>query len=145
MAESSPASSGTTKNAPQATTSNPTPKKVLTNGALSSSSAKNSHLTPALRSDINASLLAGGQVEKIQSHLLTLLSQSSWPSSIRQLCLSLLRSGEVTSYAQLVQRVREEVRKGEAGSWDVGVPRTVVSEGVGVVRECLAEVIEIEG
>ncbi|AEO57815.1 hypothetical protein MYCTH_2304462 [Thermothelomyces thermophilus ATCC 42464] len=69
-----------------------------------------------LRSQINALLIKEGHVSKIQESLLHALHahQSNWPSVIQAHALSLLRSGEVTSFPALMRRVLEDVRQDTA-------------------------------
>ncbi|KAL2144088.1 hypothetical protein VTI28DRAFT_9618 [Corynascus sepedonium] len=69
-----------------------------------------------LRSQINALLIKEGHVSKIQDSLLHALHahQSNWPTTIQAHALSLLRSGEVTSFPALMRRVLEDVRQDTA-------------------------------
>lgn len=69
-------------------------------------------LDPDLRSQINAALLREGHVERIQEQLLHSLHAhpSNWPSAVQSHALSLLRSGEVTTFPALVKRVVDDVR-----------------------------------
>ncbi|KAL2181555.1 uncharacterized protein P884DRAFT_6737 [Thermothelomyces heterothallicus CBS 202.75] len=69
-----------------------------------------------LRSQINALLIKEGHVSKIQESLLHALHahQSNWPTVIQAHALSLLRSGEVTSFPALMRRVLEDVRQDTA-------------------------------
>ncbi|KAK4230905.1 hypothetical protein QBC38DRAFT_507212 [Podospora fimiseda] len=80
-----------------------------------SSSAAN--YTPAtldheLRSQLNSVLIKEGHITKIQDHLLHLLNanNANWPTLIQDHALSLLRSGEVTTFPALIRRVLEDVR-----------------------------------
>lgn len=67
---------------------------------------------PDLRSQINALLIKEGYVNKIQEHLLHSLNAhpSNWPSAVQSHALTLLRSGDVTTFPALVRRVLEDVR-----------------------------------
>ncbi|KAI0145846.1 hypothetical protein F4776DRAFT_377760 [Hypoxylon sp. NC0597] len=67
---------------------------------------------PDLRSQINALLIKEGYVNKIQDHLLHSLNAhpSNWPSAVQSHALTLLRSGDVTTFPALVRRVLEDVR-----------------------------------
>ncbi|KAL2164383.1 hypothetical protein VTH06DRAFT_3599 [Thermothelomyces fergusii] len=69
-----------------------------------------------LRSQINALLIKEGHVSKIQESLLHALHahQSNWPTVVQAHALSLLRSGEVTSFPALMRRVLEDVRQDTA-------------------------------
>ncbi|KAJ4423947.1 hypothetical protein N0V82_001375 [Gnomoniopsis sp. IMI 355080] len=66
-----------------------------------------------LRSQLNIALIAKGHDKKIQEHLLyTLNSQpTNWPTQVQNRALALLRSGDVTTFPQLLKQVLEEVRK----------------------------------
>ncbi|KAI0901762.1 hypothetical protein F4806DRAFT_12431 [Annulohypoxylon nitens] len=67
---------------------------------------------PDLRSQINVLLLREGHIAKIQEHLLHSLNAhtSNWPSAVQTHALALLRSGDVTTFPALVQRVLKDVR-----------------------------------
>ncbi|PSR75798.1 hypothetical protein BD289DRAFT_447425 [Coniella lustricola] len=66
-----------------------------------------------LRSQLNVQLVAGGHDKKIQEHLLYALNAHSnnWPTQIQARALTLLRSGEATTFPQLLKQILEEVRK----------------------------------
>ncbi|KAB5570204.1 hypothetical protein GE09DRAFT_699316 [Coniochaeta sp. 2T2.1] len=69
-------------------------------------------LDPDLRSQINTLLIKDGHINKIQDHLLHTLNahHANWPTAIQSHALSLLRSGEVTTFPALVRRVMDDVR-----------------------------------
>ncbi|OIW33538.1 hypothetical protein CONLIGDRAFT_640654 [Coniochaeta ligniaria NRRL 30616] len=69
-------------------------------------------LDPDLRSQINTLLIKDGHINKIQDHLLHTLNAhpTNWPTAIQSHALSLLRSGEVTTFPALVRRVMDDVR-----------------------------------
>ncbi|KAH8909900.1 hypothetical protein BR93DRAFT_976104 [Coniochaeta sp. PMI_546] len=69
-------------------------------------------LDPDLRSQINTLLIKDGHINKIQDHLLHSLNAhpTNWPTAIQSHALSLLRSGEVTTFPALVRRVMDDVR-----------------------------------
>ncbi|KAL2127925.1 hypothetical protein VTI74DRAFT_9988 [Chaetomium olivicolor] len=73
-------------------------------------------LDPDLRSQINSILIKEGHVTKIQDQLLHALHahQSNWPTVVQNHALSLLRSGEATSFPALLRRVLEDVRQDTA-------------------------------
>ncbi|KAF5027860.1 hypothetical protein F66182_1 [Fusarium sp. NRRL 66182] len=73
-------------------------------------------LDPDLRSQINTVLLRDGHVSKIQEALLHALNSHStnWPTLIQSHALALLRSGEVTTFPALLNRVLEDVRHDSA-------------------------------
>lgn len=69
-------------------------------------------LDPDLRSQINTLLIREGHINKIQERLLHSLDShnSNWPTAIQAHALSLLRSGEVSTFPALIKRVLEDVR-----------------------------------
>ncbi|KAI9649410.1 hypothetical protein NHQ30_001986 [Ciborinia camelliae] len=67
---------------------------------------------PDLRSQINAILLKDGHVSKIQETLLHALhsSPTNWPTQIQTHALTLLRSGNYTTFPVLIAKVLEDIR-----------------------------------
>ncbi|KAB8295877.1 hypothetical protein EYC80_008698 [Monilinia laxa] len=67
---------------------------------------------PDLRSQINALLLKDGHVAKIQETLLHALhsSPTNWPTLIQAHALTLLRSGNYTTFPVLIAKVLEDIR-----------------------------------
>ncbi|KAG5982719.1 hypothetical protein E4U55_001466 [Claviceps digitariae] len=129
-------------------------------------------LDPDLRSQINSLLLRDGHVAKIQESLLHALNSHStnWPTLIQTHALSLLRSGEITTYPALLRRVLEDVREASSSSMPNGsksngdsltrkvngnaatlekpnlaMPDSVIDEALRVTRESLEAVCEIDG
>jgi hypothetical protein len=103
----------------------------------------------------------------IQDALLHALNSNStnWPTLIQAHALSLLRSGEVSNFQSLFDRVIQDVRadtlaartstqsngtssskvgKGEGERQSLALPKAVVDEGVKVTRECLETVCTVE-
>ncbi|EAQ91076.1 hypothetical protein CHGG_03011 [Chaetomium globosum CBS 148.51] len=89
---------------------NPTTPVKVPSSAASYTAAT---LDPDLRSQINSLLIKDGHVTKIQESLLHALHshKSNWPTAVQNHALSLLRSGEVTSFPALLRRVLEDVRQ----------------------------------
>lgn len=111
---------------------------------------------------------------RIQDHLLHTLhaNNANWPTSIQSHALSLLRSGEVTSFPALLSRVMDDVRQDTAlnptssttnghGAIEVNgsskkangvdsdkpnlaLPQSVVDEALRVTREALDQVCGID-
>ena len=88
---------------------------------------------------------------------------SNWPTQIQSHALSLLRSGEVTTYPELLRRILDDVREasskskattnGDAGakkvngsssSGSLAVPQSVIDDALKVTRESLEAVCEID-
>ncbi|OTB07168.1 hypothetical protein M426DRAFT_20226 [Hypoxylon sp. CI-4A] len=71
-----------------------------------------------LRSQVNMLLIKEGHITKIQDHLLHSLNAhpSNWPSAIQSHALTLLRTGDVTTFPALVRRVLEDVRQDTAAA-----------------------------
>ncbi|GKT52052.1 uncharacterized protein ColSpa_12233 [Colletotrichum spaethianum] len=86
-----------------------TPVKVPPSAANHSAAT----LDPELRSQINTLLLKDGHVTKIQEQLLHSLhaNQANWPTLIQNHALNLLRTGEVTTFPELLRRVLDDVRQ----------------------------------
>ncbi|QYT04317.1 hypothetical protein H0G86_011233 [Trichoderma simmonsii] len=133
-------------------------------------------LDPDLRSQINTILLKDGHVTKIQEALLHALNSNSsnWPTAIQNHALTLLRSGEVTTFPALLRRVLDDVREGQPstssssangkssattnGNGDtkktngasaseklpLAIPTSVIEEALRITRESLDAVVEIE-
>ncbi|KAI1247242.1 hypothetical protein MGN70_011129 [Eutypa lata] len=85
-----------------------TPVKVPTSAATYTPAT----LDPDLRSQINAVLLREGYITKIQEQLLHSLDAhpSNWPSAVQTHALTLLRTGEASTFPALIRRVLEDVR-----------------------------------
>ncbi|WYZ40139.1 hypothetical protein EsH8_IV_000480 [Colletotrichum jinshuiense] len=86
-----------------------TPVKVPPSAANHSAAT----LDPELRSQINTLLLKDGHVTKIQEQLLHSLhaNQANWPTLVQGHALNLLRTGEVTTFPELLRRVLDDVRQ----------------------------------
>ncbi|KAG5934333.1 hypothetical protein E4U59_006296 [Claviceps monticola] len=124
-----------------------------------------------IRSQINALLLRDGHVKKIQEALLHALNSHStnWPTLIQNHALSLLRSGEISTYPALLHRVLEDVREASSRSFSNGkktngdapskkvngtaaptekpslaVPGVIIDEALRVTRESLEVVCEMD-
>ncbi|KAK3357298.1 hypothetical protein B0T25DRAFT_153698 [Lasiosphaeria hispida] len=69
-----------------------------------------------LRSQINMALIKEGCVTKIQEQLLHSLHahHSNWPTVVQTHAITLLRSGEVSTFPALLRRVMEDVRQDTA-------------------------------
>ncbi|KAK1769241.1 hypothetical protein QBC33DRAFT_532728 [Phialemonium atrogriseum] len=109
-----------------------TPAKV----AASATSYTPATLDPDLRSQINSLLIRDGHVTKIQDHLLHSLHAhpTNWPTAIQTHALTLLRSGEVTTFPALLRRVMDDVRQDTAlasggGAGDVDLNGSSSSNG----------------
>ncbi|RFU79015.1 hypothetical protein TARUN_3217 [Trichoderma arundinaceum] len=133
-------------------------------------------LDPDLRSQINTILLKDGHVTRIQEALLHALNanSSNWPTAIQNHALTLLRSGEVTTFPALLRRVLDDVREGQPSTSSttsangksgattngdtkktngassaseklpLAIPTSVIEEALRITRECLDSVCEIE-
>ncbi|RYP02790.1 hypothetical protein DL764_005620 [Monosporascus ibericus] len=86
-------------------------------------------LDPDLRSQINTVLLREGHIAKIQDHLLHSLDAhpSNWSSAVESHALSLLRSGEVSTFPALIRRVLEDVRHDTAAAAEARAAATTPS------------------
>ena len=126
--------------------------------------------SPALQSDIASSLTASRGAHRIEAVLRHSLQSSGWTDNLRAYCLDLLRSGECSTYDELMARIVKDSRPSEDGDkttdgingttvngdadGHIGGPRSVeeggvlipqstVKEGLRVVRNELEEICEI--
>lgn len=106
-------------------------------------------------------------MKRIQEALLHSLNSDSanWPTTIQSHALALLRSGEVTTFPDLLRRVLEDVRHDSAVSSStngkpatngdaakangetkttLAIPESVVDEALRVTREHLDAICDIE-
>lgn len=101
---------------------------------------------------------------RIQESLLHALNshQTNWPTLIQNHALSLLRSGEVSSYPDLLRRVLEDIRNdsmsktaasangdnkkvnGNSDKTSLAIPDSVIEDALRVTRESLEAVCEVE-
>ncbi|RKF54257.1 hypothetical protein GcM3_210012 [Golovinomyces cichoracearum] len=70
-----------------------------------------STLDPELRSSINSRLLTDGHIQKIHDAILHSLhaSPTNWPTLIQNHALALLRSGECTTFHEVLNRVLSDI------------------------------------
>ena len=117
-------------------------------------------LPQALFSDIASALLSAGAIPRIQAALLHELQACGWTGSLRAFVLDLIRTGECSTYDEIMTRVLAEARgddatspAGEHGerargrSSDDGairLPDKVVREGLRVVRKELDDVVDVD-
>jgi hypothetical protein len=101
---------------------------------------------------------------RIQESLLHALNshQTNWPTLIQNHALSLLRSGEVSSYPDLLRRVLEDIRNdsmskatasangeskkvnGNSDKTSLAIPDSVIEDALKVTRESLEAVCDVE-
>jgi hypothetical protein len=143
-------------------------KPPVTVSASSVGASSSTPLPQNLVNDITTALLTANAIPRIQAVLNHELAATGWTANLRSFVLQLLRSGECTTYDELMERVLEEVRskpgqqmteksingvngtgnsKVQSGkSVDEGgllVPDKAVREGIKVVRKELEGVCEI--
>ncbi|KAL9065509.1 MAG: hypothetical protein Q9157_007449 [Trypethelium eluteriae] len=129
--------------------------------------------SPSLQSDIASALTASRGVKRIESTLRHSLQSTGWTDNLRTYCLDLLRSGECSTYDELMTRIVKDSRPGGKGESDgksadstngtafngetdrqiggprsveeggIQIPQTTVKEGLRVVRAELEQVCEI--
>ena len=124
--------------------------------------------SPALQSDIASALVASRGIQRIEAALRHSLQSSGWTDNIRAYCLDLLRSGECSTYDELMARIVKDSRPGGDGKAADGVngngmngdtdghaggprsveeggvqiPQSAVKEGLKAVRTELEEICE---
>ncbi len=122
-------------------------------------------LPPTLHSTLLSALLAQPTaVPRIQATIAHELSAAGWTSALRTRVAQLLRSGECTTYEEVMARVLAEARgekvggganginghagtngevDGEGGKVEIKIPEKAVREGVRAVRRELEAVCEV--
>jgi len=146
----------------------PTDQKPLT---LPSHAATNSPLSPPVQNALYSALLSSSGIPTIQQTLTHELQASGWTMNLRTYIQALLRSGECTTYNEVMKRVLEETRGAESEEKSNGttngvngnahgkengvvegksveeggikIPERAVREGVRVVRRELEKVCDI--
>lgn len=122
-------------------------------------------LSPALRSAINEALIANNAVADIQAALLHECQLAGFTTAIRARVVDLLRSGDCTTYAEVLREVLGEIRSATAESDTAGgtarlngeegdaadedrklkVPKRVMEEGVKKVKAALETCVDVIG
>ncbi|CAH0043304.1 unnamed protein product [Clonostachys solani] len=138
----------------------------------SASSYTPATLDPDLRSQINTLLIRDGHINKIQDSLLHSLNSNTtnWPTLVQAHALSLLRSGEVSTYPALLRRVLDDIRSdslasgggggakptngdakangnsntGTSDKTSLAVPESVLEDALRTTRESLEALCEVE-
>ncbi len=126
-------------------------------------------MRPQCQHEITSALVASKAVPRIEAVLAQELAASGWTTNMRTYVQHLLRSGECTSYKELMARVNRAVRadrlqeqelerevngvNGEANGTTTGnneleqsvkIPDRVVKEGIKAVRQEVEKVCAIE-
>ena len=114
-----------------------------------------------LRSALNAALLANNAVPTILTSLLDECQRSGFTAAIRARVADLLRSGECTTYGEVMREVMGEIKSssdvassnvaatsngedlGPDGERKLKVPKRVIEEGVKQVRAALETCVDI--
>lgn len=129
-----------------------------------------SNLPPNLRSSINNALVSHNAIPAIQTALLNECQSSGFVTALRARVLELLRSGQCTSYGDIMATVMAELKanaiqdgsgpfvnggtvmvgeeingSGTVDSGQLKVPARVIEEGVKVVRGALEGCVDIVG
>jgi len=113
---------------------------------------------PALHNALLSALLHSGSTDRIKTTIADNLSAAGWTENLRTFIQELLRSGECTTYNEILARVMEEVGlpqrenganghgASKAKSVDennLRIPDNVVKQSIGVVRGEIEKVAEI--
>jgi hypothetical protein len=138
------------------TTNTPSKPKIHTSDlprSLSPSPSKPSKpLAPSIHNNLTAALLNsshnpnGSSIPAIEKTLTEELSKAGWTTALRSHVQNLVRSGECSSYGEIMKRVLldikvpEEKDEGEDGKKGLVVPDSVVREGIKVIRKELEKV-----
>ena len=118
-------------------------------------------LSDNLRSSLNAALLANNAIPNILNSLLDECQRSGFTAAIRARVMDLLRSGDCTTYAEVMREVMGEIKSasdvetssgtavpngedvGPDGERKLKVPKRVIEEGVKQVRAALETCVDI--
>ncbi len=137
----------------------------------SSSISGTTGIAQPVLSDVTSALLSAGAIPRIQAVLSHELASAGWTTNLRSFVLQLLRSGDCSTYDQVMTRVLAEAKGQDTGSAAHGVngvngtagdrsgpslptgksvedggiriPAKVIREGVKTVKKELESVCEI--
>lgn len=126
-----------------------------------------SELSSALQTELTAALISNGSIPRIQSAITHELQLAGWTTNLRAYIQDLLRSGECTTYNEVMNKVLAEAKPANASADGVNgdskkltngvngvhrktseegsirVPDRAVREGIRVVRKELESLCEI--
>lgn len=134
--------------------------------SISLTPAQATHLSSNTRNDIYSLLLSGSGIPTIERTLSHELQSSGWLDSLKSYITSLLRSGEVTTLDEIMERVRAKmelektsgtngvngvvngvngngVHEGIGEDVDLKIPERAIREGAKAVRQELEKVCDI--
>ncbi|KAF2087966.1 hypothetical protein K490DRAFT_65246 [Saccharata proteae CBS 121410] len=127
-------------------------------------------LSPAQASNLTTALCSTAAIPRIQATLAHTLHEEGWSATLRAYVLQLLRSGECSTYDEVMDRVMEETMQGLAerkggkekengkegkengvnggdvrkvGEEGLRIPERVVKEGLRAVRKEIDAVCEV--
>lgn len=146
-------------------------KLPVSSSSISSTTGSGSGIAQPLLSDVTSALLSAGAIPRIQAVLYHELASAGWTTNLRTFVLQLLRSGDCTTYDEIMTRVLAEAKGQDTGSAAHGVngvngtagdrtgpslptgksveeggiriPPKVIREGVKTVKKELESVCEI--
>jgi hypothetical protein len=123
-----------------APTSAPTTK--LNTSTLPHTLPSSSALPNNAQTTLTTALLSGGAIPRIERALTQSLAEAGWTGALRTQVAQLVRGGECASYADVLSRVLEGVRKG-AGSSEIAVPEEVLGQAMKIVRAEVERCVEV--
>lgn len=123
-----------------APTSNPTPKLNTSTLPLHLPSTK--PLPHPTQAALTSALLSAHSIPRIEAQLSQSLAETGWTTNLRTYITNLVRSGECTSYKELLAKVMVAVRE-EGKEGGIGIPKSVVKEGLVVVRGEVEKVVDL--
>lgn len=121
---------------------------------------KTSYADTTAQNQINAALIQSGSIPTIQNKLLYELQASKWTANLRSFITELMRSGQVTRYDDIMDRILQETNKGVAAGGGKGaggkgdaadngqggsldIPEAAIVECVRVIKEELEKVAHV--
>lgn len=95
---------------------------------------------PTTQSQITAALLQSGGVKRIQETLQQRLDEAGWSQSMREYVVRMFRSGEATTYDDVLSKVMQRIKSEQEGDGKLGVPQSAKEGGAEAVKRELERV-----
>lgn len=123
-------------------------KKIEINGATSGTDS-------ALQNDITLALLQNGGVARIQRSLKERLDEAGWSQALREYVEHLMRSGEASTYDEVMGKVMQQIKapptssqsngvNGSAHAPNLRIPQSAKEGGAEQVRKELEQIVEMK-
>jgi transcription factor e(y)2 len=114
----------------------------------STNAAAGKPLSPSNHKVITSALLQANSIPRIEAALSQSLSEVGWTSNLRTYITTLVRSGECSSYEEVVSKVLEAVRRSISGGTlpdgnSVKIPKEALVETAKVVKQEVEKVLDV--